>query len=371
MNPIVATHAQNSSERPIGANTTKTNAIPNGAAKGISARNISVPSLGRAIIACATSKIRSIAAPKSDTAIIALALITATAQPATARDLTVGAGQVFPTFAAAMAQAKPFDHIRLALGRHADCASITTDDLTIEGAGPADAVVLDGVACEGKGAFVVHANRITIRDMTLTNIRVPNGNGAGIRPEGIDLLVERVRFIDNENGILAAPSQNSTIIVRDSVFERNGVCNPLCAHGIYVNALGLLRVERSRFFETMVGHHIKSRGARTEVIDCDLADGALGTSSYQIDLPNGGALVARGNRIQKGPRSGNPGSVIILGEEGVTQKAGEILVEGNTLVVDGLEGVAFVRNATGVPAVVRGNVVPLGVVALVGAGTVR
>ena len=283
----------------------------------------------------------------------------------------MGAGQEFASLAPALAEARPGDRIRIAPGRHRDCGVIRTDDLVISGMGPAESVVFDGVACEGKAAFVVKAARVTLRDMTLTHVRVPSGNGAGIRPEGVDLTVERVRFIDNENGILAAPSPTSTIIVRDSVFERNGVCNPLCAHGIYVNALALLRVERSRFFETMVGHHIKSRGARTEVIDCDLADGALGTSSYQIDLPNGGALVARGNRIQKGPRSGNPGSVIILGEEGVTQKAGEILVEGNTVVVDGLEGVAFVRNATGVPAVLRGNGVPLGVVALVGAGAVR
>lgn len=290
---------------------------------------------------------------------------------AQARDLTVGAGQEFPALAPALAQAHPGDRIRIAPGRHLDCGVIRTDDLVIEGMGPAASVVFDGVACEGKAVFVVKSARITLRDMTLTHVRVPSGNGAGIRPEGIDLTVERVRFIDNENGILAAPSPTSTIIVRDSVFERNGVCNPLCAHGIYVNALTLLRVERSRFFETRVGHHIKSRGARTEVIDCDLADGALGTSSYQIDLPNGGALVARGNRIQKGPRSDNPRSVIMLGEEGVTQKPGEIFVEGNTLTVDGLSGVTFVRNATPVPALLNGNVLPAAVVPLVGLGTIR
>jgi hypothetical protein len=302
--------------------------------------------------------------------IVLLALIT-TAQPAAARDLTVGAGQAFSSLAAAMAQAKPFDHIRLAPGRHADCASITTDDLIIEGAGPAEAVVLDGVACEGKAVFVVHANRITIRDMTLTNIRVPNGNGAGIRPEGIDLLVERVRFIDNENGILAAPSPKSTIIVRDSLFERNGVCNPLCAHGIYVNNLTLLRVERSRFFETHIGHHIKSRAPRTEVIDCELIDGDSGTSSYQIDLPNGGALLARGNRIHKGPRSDNPKSVIILGEEGATLPPGNILIEDNILTVDGLSDVVFVRNNTQVTASLVRNKIPSNVQPLLGPGTTR
>ncbi len=299
------------------------------------------------------------------------ALLGLLCMPAAARTLTVGAGRDYPSLAAALAVAQPFDHVSLAPGRHADCASIRTDDLVIEGAaqGGAESVVLDGVACEGKAAFVVHANRITIRNMTLAHIRVPSGNGAGIRPEGIDLLVERVRFIENENGILAAPSPESTIIVRDSLFERNGVCNPLCAHGIYVNALTLLRVERSRFFETHVGHHIKSRAPRTEVIDCELIDGDRGTSSYQIDLPNGGALRAQGNRIQKGPRSDNPKSVIILGEEGVTQPPGEILIADNILTVDGLSDVVFVRNDTPVAASLRNNKIPRAVKPLVGLGS--
>lgn len=283
----------------------------------------------------------------------------------------MGSGQEFPNLAPALAEAQPGDHIRIALGRHRDCGVIRTDDLVIEGMGSAESVVFDGVACEGKAVFVVKSNRITLRDMTLTHVRVPSGNGAGVRPEGVDLTVERVRFIDNENGILAAPSPQSTILVRDSVFERNGVCNPLCANGIYVNALALLRVERSRFFETMVGHHIKSRGARTEVIDCDMADGEMGTSSYQIDLPNGGALLARGNRIQQGPQSGNPHSVIVMGEEGVTQKPGEISIVGNTLVVDGLSGVTFMKNVRSVPAMMSGNVLPRGVAPLMGPGTVQ
>ena len=45
-----------------------------------------------------------------------------------------------------------------------------------------------------------------------------------IRQEGRNLTIERVRFIDNENGILGGPSPDSTVIIRNSVFERNGVC---------------------------------------------------------------------------------------------------------------------------------------------------
>jgi hypothetical protein len=107
------------------------------------------------------------------------------------------------------------------------------------------------------------------------------------------------------------------------------------------------------------------------VIDCELIDGDSGTSSYQIDLPNGGALLARGNRIQKGPRSDNPKSVIILGEEGATLPPGEILIEDNILTVDGLSDVVFVRNNTPVAANLVRNKIPSNVQPLLGPGTTR
>ncbi len=285
--------------------------------------------------------------------------------------LEVGQGKPYRLLSAAVQAAQSGDHIRIAPGRYADCAAIVQDDLVIEGTGPASEVVVDGVACEGKAALVTKGARITVRDLTLTHILVPSGNGAGIRPEGADLLVERVRFIANENGILAAPNPASTIIVRDSEFVRNGACNPLCEHGIYVNALTLLRVEHSRFFETMIGHHIKSRAARTEVIDCDLADGTNGRSSYQINVPNGGALVVRGNRIEKGPGTDNPRTVISIGEEDVTQKPGEVTIEDNKVTLVGLAGTVFVRNLGTVPAMLSGNRLIGDLVPLVGPGTVR
>ena len=48
-------------------------------------------------------------------------------------------------------------------------------------------------------------------------------------------------------------------------------------------------------------------------------DGADGTSSYEIEAPNGGALMVRGNRIEKGPKTGNQETAISIGAEGVTQ----------------------------------------------------
>ena len=153
--------------------------------------------------------------------------------------------------------------------------------------------------------------------MTLTRARVPDNNGAGIRAEGRDLTLEHMRFINNQNGILSG-AQGGTITIRDSLFDHNGVCRNACAHGIYDGNLDLLSVARSTFTNTMEGHHIKSRALRTEVSDCSIQDGPEGTASYEIEIPNGGSLVARNNTIEKGPKAQNH-ATIVIGAEGITQ----------------------------------------------------
>ena len=202
---------------------------------------------------------------------------------------------------------------------------------------------------------MVLGNDVTVRGLTLARARVPNKNGAGIRQEGRNLTVERVKFIDNENGILGNSSPNSTIMIRNSEFERNGRCAEFCAHGVYFGNLALLRIEHSRFFETRQGHHIKSRAARTEVLNNQIADGAFGTSSYLIDAPNGGSLVVRGNKLEKGPNSENPKVAIAIGEESVTQPTDEIIVESNVLRNDGIYETALIWNMTQTPAMLKAN----------------
>ena len=298
-----------------------------------------------------------------------LLLFLMAATPAGARTLQAGPGQPYPGLASAVAAAADGDRVRLAPGHYRECAVLARDSLTLEGSGPG--VVIEGVACQGKAALVATGADITVRDITLQHIRVPAGNGAGIRAEGRNLTVERVRFIDNEEGILSGPSPQSTITVGDSTFIGNGACAPDCAHAIYAGHIHRLRVERSRFFETRTAHHIKSRAALTEVVDCDLEDGPHGTSSYQIELPNGGGLLARGNRIEKGALSSNPHTVISLGAEGVSEPAAPILIERNSFTLDGPLQTVFVRNLTSTPALLVGNRLPVSVAPLLGPGTVR
>jgi hypothetical protein len=186
---------------------------------------------------------------------------------------------------------------------------------------------------------------------------VPDYSGAGIRAEGGDLTVEHVHFLNNQDGILSAHNPEMTIIIRDSEFIRNGTCEGGggCAHGLYINEAKLLRIERTKFFETKQGHHIKSRAARTEVIGCDIQDGPKGTSSYSIDVPNGGSVVLRDTHIEKGPKSENHTAALMIGAEGVTQRTKEIIVENNVFQVDGDYNSFLVNNMTATDARLKGN----------------
>jgi hypothetical protein len=132
-----------------------------------------------------------------------------------------------------------------------------------------------------------------------------------------------------------------------------------------------VRVERSRFFETRIGHHIKSRARRTEVLDSTIEDGADGTASYLIDIPNGGSLLVRGNTMQKGRKSDNRSAYIMIGAEGVDQPTREIAVENNTVRFDGGYRPAFVVNHTATEAMLKGNRIPSEVTPLRGDGEVR
>jgi len=288
---------------------------------------------------------------------------------AAARTLAVGPGQPFKAPSEAVAAARSGDTIRIEPGRYFDCAVVPQDHLTIEGAGPN--VVLTDKTCDGKALLVIDGNNVTVRNITLQRARVPDQNGAGIRAEGGNLLVENSRFVNNENGILAAENPQATIRIVGSEFIGNGKCAEACAHGVYVSKIGLLRIERSRFFDTHQGHHIKSRALRTEIIGNEIMDGPEGTSSYLIDLPNGSTALVEGNKMQKGPRSENQATAVMIGEEGVDRETDQLLFRNNSFTNDESRSTVFVNNNTATPAKLVGNVFKGPVRPLSGDGSVQ
>jgi hypothetical protein len=301
---------------------------------------------------------------KAPLAMLLLAGIVASS-PSSGATLEVGPSRPYKAPSAAAAVAKNGDHIKIEPGQYFDCAVWSADDLVIEGTGPG--VVITDKTCMGKGIFVIAGHNTIVRNLTLTRARVPDMNGAGIRLDNGSLTVDAVKFIDNQNGILGGVP-GTTVTIRNSDFDRNGFCGQACAHAIYINNVDLVHVERSHFSNTRQGHSIKSRALRTEVIGCDIADGPDGTSSYLIDIPNGGALIVRDNTLEKGPNSENHNAAIAIGEEGVTHPTPEITLTNNNFRNDGFYETALVWNVTATPATLKGNTLSGRVIPLKGDG---
>ena len=298
------------------------------------------------------------------------ALLTGCANgPSDARVLNVGPAQQYNLPSQAAAVARQGDTIRIAPGEYTDCAVWRANRLTIEGIG--NGAVIANKSCAGKAIFVIDGNDVTVRNLAFEHAEVADHNGAGIRAEGRNLIVEHSRFIDNENGILGNTVPGSTVRISDSEFRGNGKCQPQCAHGIYINAVDKLEVERSRFIDQHVGHHIKSRALNTVLVGNDISDGPNGNSSYLVDVPNGGNLLIQGNRFEKGPHSENDDTAIAIGFEKVTHPSTSLVVRGNSFTNDMQKPTAFVHNRTLTPAVLSGNHLQGDVTPLVGPGTVN
>jgi hypothetical protein len=273
---------------------------------------------------------------------------------ASARVLSVGPHRVMKLPSQAASVAADGDVVRIDPGTYTDCATWSASNLRIEATGPG--VLIAGKTCAGKAIFITAGSGITISGITFSNATVTEHNGAGIRVEGDNLTVERSRFLNNENGILAGGSPKSVLRITDSEFVGNGACIGACAHGVYAGApIGLLDIEHCIFLNTRTGHHIKSRALSTVVRNSRIEDGADGTSSYLIDVPNGGNVRIERNRMEKGAHSQNRTAAIAIGEEGVKNPTSTLVIRDNTFRNDMPVRIDFVRNSSTTPVDLSGN----------------
>ncbi len=283
-----------------------------------------------------------------------LLLCCAQSGPATARVLHVGGSAILQTPGQAALVALDGDRIEIEPDLYHGCAVWHASHLTIVADGPG--VVIDGSDCFAQGIFLIFGNAITVRGITFARARAPDHTGAGIRAEGAGLTVENSRFIDNENGILAIGPPGSVVHVTDSEFRGNGSCKGACAHAIYAGTpIRLLRIDRCRFRDTHIAHNVKSRARNTIVLDSRIEDARSGTSSYLIDIPNGGNLLVQHNVLAKGARSDNALTAISIGEEGVSNPTATLIIRDNDFTSALPAPTAFVRNGTATQAMLIDN----------------
>ena len=238
--------------------------------------------------------------------------------------------------------------VTVAPGTYHACAVQQGGDITIRAATPGT-VIFDGVPCEGKAALVLRGQASTVDGIIFQNIRVPDGNGAGIRLESGNLTVRNSLFRNSEEGILTGDGEGSVTIDK-STFRHLGRCDRDldCAHGIYIGRLDSLTVTNSRFDLGDGGHYLKSRAARVTITDNSFDDSGGTLTNYMIDLPNGASGVIRGNDMVQGKDKDNWSAFITVAPEGREQSSAGLVIEGNKAgFVPGVErNSTFVANFT-------------------------
>lgn len=280
------------------------------------------------------------------------ALLAASGAGADADVITVGVGQSYAALADFIAAAAPNG------GSYVNQTAVINKPLTIQGVDGTPVFSATTDIGNGKGIFIVDANA-TISNIEFMGAQIADENGAGIRYEAGNLIVQNSKFINNQDGILATPGVNGmgTLLVSGSLFQGDGdASGPQSGFtpAIYANRLASVTVADSNFQGTNVGHDIKSRAANTVVTDNILDDSVTGTTSYAIDISNGGVATITGNRITQGVDTQNP-SMIAYAAEGLIHSDNSLDVDANIFSNSLPGGVGLDNHAGGMVANVSCN----------------
>ncbi len=251
--------------------------------------------------------------------------------------------------------------ILIAPGHYAQCAIQTAGRITYRAVRPQTAI-FDGMICEGKAALVLRGRGATVDGLVFRNMRVPDGNGAGIRIERGALIVKNSIFRDSEEGILgAADDPTSTVRIERSTFSGLGRCDRglSCAHSIYLAGIKSVTVLRSRFERGTGGHYVKSRAAQIEVSDCSFDDSHGHATNYMIDLPAGATGIIHRNVFVQGADKENHSAFIAVAAESQTNpSAGLEIRENQAHQVAGVTWPsALVADWSHSPMVIKDNIV--------------
>lgn len=272
---------------------------------------------------------------------------------ASRRTLRVGTGERYKTIASAAEAARDGDLVEIAAGDYVgDVAYWPQSDLTLRGVGGRPHLKAAGRHSQGKGIWVISGDNVLVENIEFSGAQVPDQNGAGIRFEGRRLTVRTSFFHDNENGILTGNRDDAEVAIEFSEFARNGAGDGY-THNMYIGHSKSFVLRGSYSHEARVGHLVKSRAAVNQILYNRLTDEEQGSSSYNIDLPDGGRALVIGNQLQQGSRTENPAMLSFAAErQGGTED--RLYVAYNTFYNGWLDGI-FIDNKSGAPAVVVNN----------------
>lgn len=284
-------------------------------------------------------------------AIAAAAPTTLSAQASGASFTIAGSGESFSSLQDAVSKVgNARATILIAPGTYRQCAVQLAGSIRYQ-ARKAGTAVFDSATCEGKAGLVLRGQSAEIQGLVFRNMRVGDGNGAGIRLEKGNLAVSQSWFDNSQQGILTGNDPNGRITIDKVTFSGLGTCENSagCAHSIYIGDYGSLKVTRSRFERGMGGHYAKTRAANN-VFTANSFDDANGrATNYMIDLPAGGKGLIRDNWFVQGRNKENYSAFIAVGAEQLLHRADGLRIENNVArFVPGLQRQSvFVADWTG------------------------
>jgi nitrous oxidase accessory protein NosD len=242
--------------------------------------------------------------------------------------LRVGPGQGFQTLAAALGAAKDGDTIQVQAGTYVNDYAIITHSVHIVGVGGKPHFVSRGNIPNDKAILIDQAPELVLENLEFSGAEVPDQNGAGVRHEKGILIVKNCDFHDNQDAILGGRVQGGQVLIEGSSFDHNGAGDGQ-SHGVYIGEVDSLTVRDSYFHNTVMGSHLKSRAAHSDIEANRFIDGPRATTNYDIDLCNGGFAIVKDNIIEKSADADNRALIHFGGE--IKDPVGSLLVQNNTL----------------------------------------
>jgi len=242
----------------------------------------------------------------------------------------------YATVSAAISGSNAGDLIEIPAGTYVADFPKIRHDLTLEAVGGLAHLETPGQPLNGQGILVTDAN-VTVDGLELSGATVPDNNGAGIREESGSLTVLNSYIHDNQDGILTSGVlAGATLTIDHSEFADNGAGDGK-THNLYAGQLDLVDITNSYFTDAVVGHDIKSRALDTVIEDNRIQD-PTGSTSYEIDLPNGNVATIENNVIEKGPNS-QAGAFIHYGGNDTSPPSpvaadSSLTISGNTVIDD-------------------------------------
>jgi hypothetical protein len=249
----------------------------------------------------------------------------------------------------AMAASLDNDIIEVSGGTYNDCVTNSRNNIKFRGVN--GRAHLTGTMCGGKGALVIYGSNTVVENFEFSNMYVADRNGAGIRHQGLGLIVRNSFFHDGENGILsgrgeATPNVLDTITIENSKFQNLGG-DAGHAHGVYFGNSSQVTVKNSLFLSSKEdGHEFKSR-ALNNTIECSVFAALDGLDSYSLNFPDAGKVSVKNSIIEQGPNGGN-NNIIDYGSEMLSRyPVNTFDLSGVTVINDLDRGNFFiVRNST-------------------------